>query len=359
MACCRLANRTTSMRFSVNGRRTRSSLRLSTPKPPPAKPSHCLRPIIRHIVSFLITVPLFVAIVRFSLETIQIRRTLSTRNAAHPTSRNTTTASPTVAYTNTNTSNAATPNPNSTPKRQNISADFSVKFTDNTSALLLRMLDTLSKALDQANVTYFVTNGALIGSYRHHGRIPWDDDVDIIIDAADKKTAWDTLSNISADYGVFYYKNRFNQVWKFHPLQYGIDTPSKMFRWPFVDIFFYANNATHVWNSWLKRECWPKKYVFPLRRRPYEGLMLPAPCDTGAVLAVSYNVTQCMTQEYDHFQDSHLRRIVTVPCRKLYDIFSFVRQRQVVSVGQTPPLVTETLMLCDRTLSQITLLDGC
>ena len=36
------------------------------------------------------------------------------------------------------------------------------------------------------NLTYFMYGGTLIGSWRHHGIIPWDDDVDLILNAREK-----------------------------------------------------------------------------------------------------------------------------------------------------------------------------
>lgn len=43
------------------------------------------------------------------------------------------------------------------------------------------MLRIVSKVLDTAGVPWFVASGTLLGTYRHGGMIPWDDDVDIMI----------------------------------------------------------------------------------------------------------------------------------------------------------------------------------
>ena len=33
----------------------------------------------------------------------------------------------------------------------------------------------------EANLTYFMAADMLLGSYRHHGIIPWDDDADVYL----------------------------------------------------------------------------------------------------------------------------------------------------------------------------------
>ena len=61
---------------------------------------------------------------------------------------------------------------------------------------LLALLDDVAAALEAARVTYFMSDGTLLGSWRHHGLIPWDDDVDLWLDAAHKARALDALSRV-------------------------------------------------------------------------------------------------------------------------------------------------------------------
>ena len=60
--------------------------------------------------------------------------------------------------------------------------------------LMEAVLAHVDAALTAANVTYMLDGGSLIGSMLHHGRIPWDDDLDIYIFASDAAAATDALT---------------------------------------------------------------------------------------------------------------------------------------------------------------------
>ena len=46
---------------------------------------------------------------------------------------------------------------------------------------ILHLVKQFKKLMKNINVPFFMYGGTLIGSYRHHGFIPWDDDIDFFI----------------------------------------------------------------------------------------------------------------------------------------------------------------------------------
>lgn len=52
-------------------------------------------------------------------------------------------------------------------------------------AVALDLLNEFDKVCRENDLTYFVSYGTLIGAMRHHGFIPWDDDIDLTMPRAD------------------------------------------------------------------------------------------------------------------------------------------------------------------------------
>lgn len=57
----------------------------------------------------------------------------------------------------------------------------SKQFMNKIRSIEKEILDDIVKVCDDANISYFLDGGTLLGSKRHEGYIPWDDDIDIAI----------------------------------------------------------------------------------------------------------------------------------------------------------------------------------
>ena len=217
--------------------------------------------------------------------------------------------------------------------------DFFVedRVTASERRLMLYTFDTLASALDKANVTYFMYGGTLIGSIRHHAHIPWDDDLDIIIAYSDRPKAESAMLGLSPEF--VFYKPADSQKkilqWKFYSASASSTAwIPKPYGWPFVDIFFYRDNSTHIWDIEPEYHnagfVWPKNVIFPLTRRPFGSTLAPAPCDSLAFVETNYpgaGSTRCAAPNFNHRRDIHrlsLRSGKTVPCASLWNMFPFV-----------------------------------
>ena len=240
---------------------------------------------------------------------------------------------------------------------------FSSPMTEDDLRSLDLTLGTLLGELNRRNVAYFMISGTLLGSYRHHGRIPWDDDVDLMLNSSDKRRIHEALKALEPDYGL-YLSHDFDVPynWKFFPRRHGRPVSRRTYHWPFVDLFFFRENDTHVWNPSDNHPnlCWPRSVVFPLRQRPFDRHWLPAPCNVPRTLKVEFDISVCASRRYSHAYELTIPWwSVAVRCSSLYDRFPMVfRQPNAAGTG-SHQFVAETLVLGNRTLHTITLENGC
>jgi len=211
------------------------------------------------------------------------------------------------------------------------------KVTAAERRLMLSTFDILASALDKANVTYFMYGGTLIGSIRHHGPIPWDDDLDIIMAYSDRPKAESAMLGLSPEFD--FYKPADSQTsllqWKFYSASATVrNFRLKPYRWPYVDIFFYHDNSTHIWDIEPEYHdagfVWPKNVIFPLKKRPFGSVVAPAPCNSVEFVETNYpgaGSTHCAAPSFNHRRDIHhlsLRSGRIIPCAALWNMFPFV-----------------------------------
>ncbi|CAM9686152.1 unnamed protein product, partial [Chrysoparadoxa australica] len=236
---------------------------------------------------------------------------------------------------------------------------------------LLSVVDSASK-LEGLEFTYWAAAGALIGTHRHHGLIPWDDDADLHLLAGDLEHFLAALPAVDSRVEVAQAVNprkddRKLQLWKVY-FKDGtpIEGPHGTFPWtaPFLDVFtvdevdgvFYelrfGPKWTQVWRSFTFME---HSEVFPLVRRPYGQLTINAPQKGIDIMRKRFGPgwkTKCQTKEYSHLNEKHtFQRVFAVPCSWLDDI----APRVVLAGSPVPSVSSETLRLGDDVLHTVVL----
>lgn len=238
---------------------------------------------------------------------------------------------------NANIQNGRAATPSSTP--YNLSA-FTQAVDNQDLELQLEIIDAFDSVMNKSKVEYFLYSGTLLGSWRHHGIVPWDDDVDLAIPHAQRGAVRTALDELKPH---FLLNSSGRMRWKFFSNK-SRKIGYSPFGWPYIDISFYSFNQEHVWDYDSRTYSMFKfKYdtVFPLRLRPFMGRLLPAPINVESVLNQTYDINECRIGNFIHMTEeerspSERHR---VPCDLLKHVFPFVRRDKVGSNGCNETLV--------------------
>jgi hypothetical protein len=218
--------------------------------------------------------------------------------------------------------------------------------------ILVDLLRVFIGVAEKHNWTYFLSGGSLIGSVRHHQIIPWDDDIDITINSSHAREIKEVFKMLEPKYQVV--DRGYDPILKLfsHRSHKCIEEDCK-WRWPFLDLCFFNENATHIWDnhplfSPLKNR---KADVFPLHFRPFEGMMVKSPKNALRWIDVYSGVSDsCETSPYRHDTETGGHDTVNIQCENLKDVYPFVLRRW------TGDKMLESLRLGNKTI-QTCLLD--
>ncbi|CAF1367832.1 unnamed protein product [Rotaria sordida] len=105
---------------------------------------------------------------------------------------------------------------------------------------------------------------------------------------------------------------------------------SKQWKWPFIDIFFYTDNSTHI-ESDISIE---KDIIFPLILRPIATLWLPGPRNVHMFIKKisEYYYSdlafddKCYLQKYSHRDEKEKYKQKTVNCTQLRNVYPYIRR---------------------------------
>ena len=128
--------------------------------------------------------------------------------------------------------------------------------------------------------------------------------------------------------------------------------PKRVYTFPFMDIFFYYLNDTHLYAP-SQLHPLPREELFPLALRPLNRKLYFAPRDPHSyVLRNGLSTDNCYTGPYNLSYNhtriiTQKRDISTVPCRSLKKQFSFVKHRK----SPDGKWCEETLMLRGKVLN--------
>ncbi|CAF2672730.1 unnamed protein product [Rotaria sp. Silwood2] len=202
-------------------------------------------------------------------------------------------------------------------------------FTPCEHNLAMRLLMIIERICRKDNITFMLIYGSLLGSYRHHDVIPWDDDIDIMIPIEEHTHFIDIIKQMNKTLVQHDALSNGKGEPRYYKIFFKNTSPAGRYSWnfPFIDIFFYATNETHLWETDYPSTITKKENVFPLVMRPFGELWLPTPRKPQEIFKFD-PFDDCKGHTWNHRNEIRQKEI-SVKCNDLKHIYPFVeRQNQ-------------------------------
>lgn len=182
----------------------------------------------------------------------------------------------------------------------------------------IELLKYFQNFCQKNNLDYFLMFGTLLGQVRHSGFIPWDDDIDIMVEYDKFLKIYQDLNN--SKYEII----KYNKYYKLY-LRQNSRIRGLRWSWPFLDIFTFTNNDGTCRLKDLPGDIiFPSSIVFPLKRRKFENIMTYIPNRPDLILNKKYGnnwSSTCVSSNWNHRREVSINRTSTLPCTTVVDYF--------------------------------------
>ena len=192
--------------------------------------------------------------------------------------------------------------------------------------MYMNLIKTFKSACEAFNITYMLGWGSVVGAFRYHGFVPWDDDFDCIVNVSQKHILKEALRDI--DGHILHTKKHYQ--WKFFS-KFAVTSPYK-WKWPFIDIFFFTDNEAHVevTDNEPRNAFFPRSNILPPANGIFENMIMPVPRNMEAYLKSTYNMKFCQSNWWNHKDEiKPMIKSSRIPCDKLFSVYPQVHRSQI------------------------------
>lgn len=200
-------------------------------------------------------------------------------------------------------------------------------YNSKAKTLIRSNLLRLVQAFERNKIDLILDSGSLLGSWRHHGIIPYDDDVDFHIRWEDKPRVRSLLIDLCARHGDCAFRDTEETIqhWK---LDIGCQRQGTGVTACFmqIDFFFFWIVGGQV-KIFEPPYSYPISVFFPLIERPFEGVLVKSVRDFARYYQLTYkssNLTECRSYKLDKMQTSRCNTL-KINCSVLEPFHPFVR----------------------------------
>jgi hypothetical protein len=161
---------------------------------------------------------------------------------------------------------------------------------------LYQIMKDVHDVFQKYGITYWVHGGTLLGAVRHHGLIPWDDDIDTIVPEENRQKLEAILPAFEL-LGYYIRKVHFG-----YQIIYGEHLPKKDVPW--LDIMLYKKSGDAYITIDSKKSFYKKNELFPLKEYSFGGIYVMGPADPAPYLDRVYPGWEKYVVMHNHFHDS-------------------------------------------------------
>lgn len=207
-------------------------------------------------------------------------------------------------------------------------------------AIYTKIIKDFVRRFDEGGISFMIFGSTLLGSYRHHGLIPYDNN---IIHFAVNSSSVDSVRALLIE--ANYSSTSFNFT------SYDVDDMDIFICplpeiGPSIRISNFLHIGPHIRFSGVNKSL-PLTSVFPLTLRPYETMLLPSPACPSLVLGLLYNLELCCKHELH----------VQIKPKKCYSCSFFKKTAFIERRRYTDQVMLEQLWQNDRAVGPQKLLN--